>query len=37
MNNMKMLYFDRIYISKGIDVNKKVPQKMGIFVTIGIF
>ena len=31
-----MLYFDRIDISEGIDINKKVHQKSVIFVTIGI-
>ena len=31
-----MLYYDRIGISKGIDVNKKVYQKSAIFVTAGI-
>ena len=31
-----MLYYDRIGISKGIDVNKKVNQKSAIFVTFGI-
>ena len=32
-----MLYFDRINVSKGIDVNKTSDQKSGMFVTIGIF
>ena len=36
MNNVKMLYFDRIDVSEGIDVNKKVHLKSMIFVTIGI-
>ena len=31
-----MTYFDRIDISEGIDVNKKVHQKSAIFVTIDI-
>ena len=29
-----MLYFDRTYVSEGIDVNK---TSASIFVTIGIF
>ena len=33
MNNIKMLYFDRIEVSEEIDVNKTSV----IFVTIGIF
>ena len=32
-----MLYYDRIDVSEGIDVNKKVHQKRILFVTIGIF
>ena len=32
-----MLYFDRIDVSEGIDVNIKVHQKGVIFVTISIF
>ena len=32
-----MIYYDRIDISVGIDVNKKSNQNCGIFVTIGIF
>ena len=31
-----MLEYDRIDISEGIDVNKKMHQKNLIFVTIGI-
>ena len=31
-----MLYFNRIDVSEGIDVNKKLHQKIVIFVTIGI-
>ena len=27
MNNIKMLYFDRIDVSEGIDVNKKSKSK----------
>ena len=30
-----MLYFERIDVSKGIDVNKQVHQKSVIFFTIG--
>ena len=32
-----MLYCDRIDVSEGIDINKKVNQKSLIFVTIDIF
>ena len=32
-----MLYYDRIDVSKWIDVNKKTNQKSVIFVIIGIF
>ena len=32
-----MLYYDKIDISKGIDVNKTSASKSIIFVTIGIF
>ena len=32
-----MLFYNRIDISEGIDVNKKVDQKSVIFVTIGTF
>ena len=35
MNNTKMLYFNRIDISEGIDVNK--TSKSVIFVTVGIY
>ena len=31
-----MLYFDRIDVSEGIDVNKTSASKSVIFVTIGI-
>ena len=31
-----MLYFDRIVVSEGLDVNKQVHQKSVIFVTICI-
>ena len=31
-----MLYFDRIVVSEGLDVNKQAHQKSVIFVTIGI-
>ena len=27
MNNIKMLYFDRINVSKGVDVNKTTASK----------
>ena len=36
MNNITMLYYDRIEVSEGTHVNKKVNQKSPIFVTIGI-
>ena len=32
-----MLYFDRIYVSEGIDVNETSRSKSVMFVTIGIF
>ena len=35
MNNTKMLYFNRIDVSEGIDVNK--TSKSVIFVTVGIY
>ena len=35
MNNTKMLYFNRIDISEGIDVNK--ASKSVIFVTVRIY
>ena len=31
-----MLYFDRIDVSEGINVNKQANQKSVIFVTIGV-
>ena len=37
MNNIRILYFDRIDVSERIDVNKTSPSKSVIFVTIGIF
>ena len=37
MNNIKMLYYDRIDVSEGIDVNKPMNEKSVIFVTTGIF
>ena len=36
MNNIKMLYFDRIVVSEGTDVNKTSAQKSAVFVTTGI-
>ena len=30
-----MLYYDRIDVSKGTDVNKRAIQKSAIFITIG--
>ena len=35
MNNIKMLYFDRIDVSDGIDVNKTSASRSVMFVTIG--
>ena len=32
-----MLYYDKIDVSEGIDVNKQMHQKSVIFVIIGIF
>ena len=32
-----MIYYDRIDVSEGIDVNKASELKSVIFVTIGIF
>ena len=32
-----MIYYDRIDVSEGIDVNKASELKNVIFVTIGIF
>ena len=32
-----MIYYDRIDVSEGIDVNKTSKLKTVIFVTIGIF
>ena len=32
-----MIYYDRIDVSEGIDVNKTSKLKNVIFVTIGIF
>ena len=37
MKNMKMLYYDRIDVSKRIDLNKSSESKESIFLTIGIF
>ena len=32
-----MLYYDRIDVSEGIDINKTNSSKNVIFVTIGMF
>ena len=32
-----MLYYDRIDVSEGIDVNRTSASKSVMFVTIGIF
>ena len=37
MNNIKMLYYDRINISLEMLQIKQVDQKSVIFVTTGIF
>ena len=37
MNNIKMLYFDRIDASEGMMLKRQVNQKSVIFVTLGIF
>ena len=37
MNNVKMLYFDRINVSEGTDVNKTSKSKEYDFFSIGIF
>ena len=34
---INMLYYDRIKVSEGVDVDKKVHQKDVIFITFGIF
>ena len=31
-----MLYFDKIDVSEGTDINEKVQQKSVMFATIGI-
>ena len=33
---IRMLDYDKIDVSEGIDVNNKVHQKSAMFVTIGI-
>ena len=37
MNNIKILYYDRIDVSELIDVDKTSELKKYIFATIGIF
>ena len=37
MHDIKMLYFERIDVSEGTDVNKTSKPKDVIFVIIGIF
>ena len=38
MNNIKILYYDRIDVSEGIDINKtKGIKRNVIFVTNGVF
>ena len=36
MNNIRALYFGRIVVSEGTDVNKTKHQKSMTFITIGI-
>ena len=36
MNNIKILYYDRIDVSVGTNVNKTSKSKIVIFVTVGI-
>ena len=36
MNNIKILYYDRIDVSEGTNVNKTSKSKILIFVTVGI-
>ena len=37
INNIKMLYYDRIDVCESTDVNKTSVQKGALFVTFGIF
>ena len=37
MNNIKMIYFDRIIFVMELMLIKRPSQKSGIFITIGIF
>ena len=37
MNNIKMLYFDRIYVSEGTEVNKTRASKRCGICHYGIF
>ena len=37
MNNIKMLYYDRIDVAERIDLIKQMHQKSVIFVANGIF
>ena len=38
MSNMKMLHYDRIDVSEGIDINKTSASKeCDMYVTTGIF
>ena len=37
INNIKMLYYDRIDVCEGIEVNKTSVQKSALFFTFGIF
>ena len=37
MNNIKMIYFDRIIFTMELMLIKRASQKSGIFITIGTF
>ena len=37
MNNVKMLYFDRINVSEGTDVNKTSKSKEYVFFSVLVF
>ena len=37
MNNIKMIYYDRINVSEGIVLIRQANQEDAIFVIIGIF
>ena len=37
MNNIKLLYDDRIYVSEGIDINKTSASKKVWYLSLQIF